>query len=86
MFSLIKQFIVLLSFNSSLETKCLLLNNEPCMVTPTLIDMNPVELRHYSFMISLNKCTGSLMSYLQETKDTYVKAFNMKQTKMKLKQ
>ena len=30
------------------------------MVRPTLIDMNPVE--HYPFMISLNKCTGSLIS------------------------
>ena len=29
------------------------------MVRPTLIDMNPVELKYYSFMVSLNKCTGS---------------------------
>ena len=29
------------------------------MVRPTLIDMNPNELKYYSFMISLNKCTGS---------------------------
>ena len=39
MFSLIKQvFIVLLSFSSSLATKCLSLNEEPCMVRATLID------------------------------------------------
>ena len=50
-------FIVLLSF-SSLATKCLL-NDEPCMVRPTLIDMNPVELKYYSFMINLDKCSGS---------------------------
>ena len=56
MFSL---FIVLLSFSSSLATKCLFLNDEPCMVRPTLIDMNPVELNYYPFMISLNKCIGS---------------------------
>ena len=44
MFSFIKQvFIVLLSFSSSLactanvQTKCLSLNNQPCMVRPTLI-------------------------------------------------
>ena len=44
MVRLIKQvFIVLLSFSSSLahaanvQTKCLSLNDEPCMVRPTLI-------------------------------------------------
>ena len=42
MFSL---FIVLLSFSISLATKCLILNDEPCMVRPTLIDMNPNELK-----------------------------------------
>ena len=33
----------LLSFGESLardQTKCLFLNNEPCIVRPTLIDMN----------------------------------------------
>ena len=48
MFSLIKQaFIVLLSFSESLacnQTKCLSLNEESCMVRPTLIDLNSVEL------------------------------------------
>ena len=29
------------------------------MVRPNLIDINPVELKYYPFMISLNKCTGS---------------------------
>ena len=29
------------------------------MVRPTLIDMNPVALKYYPVMISLNKCTGS---------------------------
>ena len=56
MFSL---FIVLLTFNKSLATKCLFLNDEPCMVRPTLIDMNPAELKYYPFMINLNKCTRS---------------------------
>ena len=58
-------FIVLLSFSNSLareakvsrRTKCLFLNNEPCMVRPTLIVLNPVELKYYAFMISLNRCT-----------------------------
>ena len=54
MFSLIKQvFIVLLSFSESLardRTKCLFLDDEPCMYRPTVIDMNPVELKYYPFI------------------------------------
>ena len=79
MFSLNKQgFILLLSFGRFLardQTKCLFLNDEPCMVIPTLIDMNPVEFKYYPFMISLNKCTGSCnvlsrkICVLKETKD-----------------
>ena len=29
------------------------------MVRPTIIYMNPVELKYYPFVISLNKCIGS---------------------------
>ena len=29
------------------------------MVRPTLIDLNPVELKYYAFMISLDECSGS---------------------------
>ena len=59
MFSLIKQvFIVLLSFSESLprvakvfdQTKYLFLNYEPCMVRPTLVDLNLVELKYYPFI------------------------------------
>ena len=65
MFSLIKQvFILLLCFSSSLacvakvsdQTKCLSLNDEPCVVRPTLIDLNLVKLKYYAFMVSLDKC------------------------------
>ena len=55
MFSL---FIVLLSFSEYLAIKCLFLNEQQYMVRPTIFDMNPVELKYYSFIISLNKCTG----------------------------
>ena len=53
------------------------------MVRPTLIDMNPVEVKYYPFMISLNKCTGSCsvlspkICFPKETKDIWVRAFNM---------
>ena len=43
---LIKQvFTGLLNFSESLATKCMSLNNEPCMNRPTLIDLNPVKWR-----------------------------------------
>ena len=62
MFSLIKQVsIVLLSFSGSLATKWLPLNEEPCMVRPILIDLNPIELKYYPFMIRLDKCTESCL-------------------------
>ena len=45
MFGLIKQvFIGFFSFSRFLATKCMSLNNEPCMIRPTLIDLNPVDL------------------------------------------
>ena len=83
MFSL---FTVLSSFSESLvrnQTKYLFLNDEPFMVRPILIDINPVELKNYPFMISLNKCSGSCnvlsakTSVPKETKDIKIKAFNM---------
>ena len=84
MFSYIKQvFIVLLIFNSSLATKYLSLNNEPCMVRPTLTDLDLVELKYYPFMISLDKYTGSCnvlsskTSVPKKAKDINVKVFNM---------
>ena len=48
-------FIVLLHFSESLardRKKCLFLNDELCMVKPTIVDMNPVEFKCYPFMIS----------------------------------
>ena len=87
LFSLIKQvFIVLSSFSQLLacdRTKCLFLDDEPCMFGSTLIDMNPVKLKHYPFMISLNKCTGSCnvlspkICVPKETKYINVNAFNI---------
>ena len=45
MFRLIKQvFIALLSFTRSLTTKYVSLNKEPGMISPTFIDLNPIEL------------------------------------------
>ena len=58
-------------------TKCLFLNDEPCMARPTLFDMNSVELKYYPFMISLDKCAGSFnvlspkICVLKETRHVY---------------
>ena len=45
MFWLIKQvFIALLSFSGFLATKYVSLNNEPCMIRTTVIDLNLLSL------------------------------------------
>ena len=88
MFRLIKKlFIGLLSFNGSLATKCMSLNNEQCKTTRlTLIDLNPVELKCYLFMISLDIYNGSYNTVhdlsakicaQSKTKSKNVKVFNM---------
>lgn len=60
MFWLIKQILIaLLSFSGSLKTKRISLNNKPFIVRPSINDLNPVELDHYSIMLSLDKCSRS---------------------------
>ena len=63
MFSLVKLvFIILLIFISSLardRTNFVSLDDELCMIRPTLISSNTIELKYYPLMISLDKCNGS---------------------------
>ena len=57
MLRLIKQvFVVLLSFSESLAT---MNSDELCMVWSNLIDLNPIELKYYPFMIILDKFSGN---------------------------
>ena len=72
-------FIALLSFSESLarERNESLLNNQPCMVRSTLTDMNPTELKYYSFIISRKDVLSPKILILKETKDINVKAFNI---------
>ena len=82
MFRLIKQvFIALLSFSKYLATNWVSLNNDLLF-----IDSNLVELKHYPFMINLDKCNGSCNSVndlsmricvSSKTKDINVKIFDM---------
>ena len=48
-------FIVLFNFSVSWAT-----------IWPTFIDMNPLELKYYSFMISLSKCSESFNTLSQK--------------------
>ena len=68
MFSLIKQvLIVLFSFSISLardRTKCLFQMMSNAWLD--LLLLNPVELKYYPFMISLDKCTGSFNALLHK--------------------
>ena len=52
-------FIILLSLNVSLRNECVSLNDEPCMVRPNFIDLNPFKLNYYPFMVSFDKCSRS---------------------------
>ena len=71
------------SFSRSLAAICASLNHEPYIIRATLIDLNPVELKYYSFIISIDKCTGSFNALSpkicvpKETKNINVKSFNM---------
>ena len=78
-------------FNVSDQTKCLSLNEEPCRLTPTLIDLNNIELKYYPFMISLDKCNDSCnvlsprMCIPKKTSDINVKVSNMIKNKNEAK-
>ena len=52
-----KKVYWIMGFSSSLAPKYVALNNEPCIVRPTLINLDPIK--YYSFMISLDKCSGN---------------------------
>ena len=60
MFTFINQvFISLLRFSGSLATKCISLNNKPCLLEPPVIGINLIELHYYPFIIRLDICNGS---------------------------
>ena len=45
--------------SGSLATKYISLNDEPYLVRPTLINLNPDELHYYPFMVSMDRCNES---------------------------
>ena len=75
-----------MSFNGSLETKCMSLNTKSCIARPIFIDLNAIELNYYPFMVSLCRCNGSCNAFYDlsgkicvpnKTKDVNVKVLNM---------
>lgn len=47
------------SLGATEATKSVSINNQQCMVKPTLIDLNLDELHYYTFMISMQNCDES---------------------------
>ena len=56
------------------------------MTSPTFVDLDPVELDYYPFIVSLDKCNGSCsavdnsstkLCVLSEAEDLNVRVFNM---------
>ena len=63
MYKFIKQKLIILvlvpvCFGKYLAIRSVSMNNRLCMVRQTLIDLNPDELYHYPFIISMNRCNG----------------------------
>ena len=52
-------FTMLMSCSVSLATKHVYLSNEPYIVRHFLIELYPLKLSYYLFMISLDKCYGN---------------------------
>ena len=51
--------LVLLCFGGSLAMTFVSIINQPCMVRPALIDLNPDELQYYPFINSMSRCNES---------------------------
>ena len=78
-------FFMLMSFGESLATKCISLSDVPCMARLILIEFNCVELKYYSFVISLLKNLENCNFFDDlsikicipgNTKDIHFKVFN----------
>ena len=76
--------------NASNCTKCVSLNNQQCMIQPTLINLLPNKytqvLHYYPFVVTLNRCDGGCntlnslfnrVCILNKTEDLNIHVFNM---------
>ena len=78
--------LLLLGFGGLLTEKCVSINNQPCIVRPTLTDLNRDGFHYNSFIISLDRCDGSCSTVedtfgticvLNEIEEKNLKVFNM---------
>ena len=46
----------------------MLLNNEKCEIRPTIIDLNPAELKYYLYIVTLNKFNWSCNTFTEISK------------------
>ena len=53
----------MLSFDKLLSTKCISMNKHPCVVRPTLTDLDPEELLYYLFITSLDRFDGTCNTF-----------------------
>ena len=65
-------FIGSLSFNDSLATQSMSLNNKQCKTRHFLTDLNPVGLNYYLFMITLDKCNRNCNTFNDISDKIYV--------------
>ena len=74
-------FIALLNFSRSSTTKYVSLDNDPCRIRPTLLDINHVELNHCPFMNTLENVmllVICLQNYVFQVNQRWtVKVFDM---------
>ena len=68
--------LIALNFGGSLATKCMSLDNEPCIARPTTIDLNLDEHNHglcsHQLMVGLERCVGSCNSIDDPSSRIYV--------------
>ena len=76
--------------NASNHTKCFSLNNQKCMLEPTLINLHPNEYNqeflYYASAIKSDRCVGKYnalndlsnkVCFVNKTEDSNVSVFNM---------
>ena len=70
--------------NASDQTKCISLNNQPCMEKPTPINLNPDECNHglhyYQFTVNSDRCNRSCNAVNDTTENICVLKKNRKYT------
>ena len=54
-----KVFVVTMSIFSCNSLKCVSMNDQVCKLRPEIININSNEPSFYTYIVKINKCTGS---------------------------